>query len=161
LNDLRVELDISQNDFNKLTLRQRGVVTVDAYPERKWDGVIDEIAPEANRQKATVQVKVKILNPDELLRPDMNASVAFLGDQRAGAAAESAVVFVPAAAVRDDHVFVVVGEKVVRRSVKTSGNTPQGLRVEAGLIGGEDLVLNPPAEMKDGAPVRRKGAEAR
>src|SRR5581483_11219641 len=55
LNDLQVELDIAQDDFAKLSARQKGVVTVDAYPDRKYDGLIAEISPEANRQKATVQ----------------------------------------------------------------------------------------------------------
>ncbi len=77
LNDLQVELDINQNDFAKLGPKQKGVVTTDAYPDRKYQGIIYEISPEANRQKATVQVKVKVLNPDDYLRPEMNASVAF------------------------------------------------------------------------------------
>jgi HlyD family secretion protein len=161
LNDLEVELDISQNDFSRLSPKQKGAVTVDAYPDRKWNGAIDEISPEANRSKATVQVKVKILNPDEYLRPEMNASVAFLSNEpAAGAPAPAAgkpVVFVPSAAVRNDRVYILVGDKVVERAVKISGNTPQGLRVEDGLIGGEDLVLNPAADLKDGAKVRRKG----
>jgi len=161
LNDLRVELDISQNDFNKLGPKQKGVITVDAYPDKKWEGVIDEISPEANRQKATVQVKVKVLNPDEYLRPEMNASVAFLSDEKRGTtvSAGKPVVFVPPSTVRSDKVYIVVGEKVVERSIKTSGNTPQGLRVEDGLIGGEDLVVNPPADLKDGAKVQRKVQE--
>lgn len=157
LNDLRVELDISQNDFSKLGPKQKGVITVDAYPDKKWDGVIDEISPEANRQKATVQVTVKVLDPDEYLRPEMNASVAFLSDEKAGAAAAGKpVVFVPAAVVKNDRVYIVVGGKVMERTIKTSGNTPQGLRVEDGLIGGEDLVVNPPAELKDGMKVQVK-----
>src|ERR1051325_10432039 len=78
LNDLKVELDINQNDFAKLGPRQKGVVTTDAFPDRRYDGVIDEVSPEANRQKATVQVKVKILKPDDYLRPEIDASVAFL-----------------------------------------------------------------------------------
>lgn len=161
LNDLRVELDISQNDFNKLGSRQNGVITVDAYPDKKWQGRIDEISPEANRQKATVQVKVKVLNPDEFLRPEMNASVAFLSDEKpqtsaAPATAGKPVVFIPSSTVRNDHVFIVVGEKVVDRAIKTSGNTQQGLRVEDGLIGGEDLVVDPPADLKDGMKVQRK-----
>jgi HlyD family secretion protein len=160
LNDLRVELDISQNDFSKLSPKQKGVVSVDAYPDAKWDGVIDEISPEANRQKATVQVKVKILNPDDRLRPEMNAAVAFLSDSKPGAApvAGKPVVFVPPAAVRNDKVFVIVGDKVVEKAIKTSGSTPQGLRVEDGLVGGEDLVINPPADLKPGATVKKKGA---
>jgi HlyD family secretion protein len=52
-------------------------VTTDAFPDRKYDGFIKEISPEANRQKATVQIKVKIVKPDQFLRPEMNASVAF------------------------------------------------------------------------------------
>src|SRR5215472_15989099 len=57
LNDLQVELDIAQNDFSRLKPAQRGIVTVDAFPALKWEGQIAEMSPEANRQKATVQVK--------------------------------------------------------------------------------------------------------
>jgi len=64
LNDLQVELDIAQDDFARLTPTQKGVVTTDAYPDRKYDGQIAEISPQANRAKATVQVKVQILKPD-------------------------------------------------------------------------------------------------
>lgn len=158
LNDLKVELDISQNDFAKLGAKQKGIITVDAYPDKKWDGVIDEISPEANRQKATVQVKVKVLNPDEFLRPEMNASVAFVSSEKSAtpAAAGKPVVFIPTSTVREEKVYILLGDKVVVRAIRTSGNTPQGLRVEDGLIGGEDLIVNPPAGLKDGDKVRRK-----
>src|SRR4029077_8531773 len=55
LNDLRVELDVSQNDFAKITPKQPCWIVTDAYPDRKYQGVVDLISPEANRQKATVQ----------------------------------------------------------------------------------------------------------
>jgi HlyD family secretion protein len=160
LNDLQVELDINQNDFARLGAKQKGVITTDAYPDRKYDGVVEEISPEANRQKATVQVKVKVLAPDSYLRPDMNASVAFVSDEpkSAPSAPTKPVVYVPAAAVRGDAVYVVVGGKVLRRTVRVTGSTSEGQRVEEGLIGGEDLVLNPPAELKDGSKVKAKGA---
>jgi HlyD family secretion protein len=160
LKDLQVELDINQNDFAKLGPRQKGVVTTDAYPDRRYKGEIEEISPEANRQKATVQVKVQVLDPDEYLRPEMNASVAFIAEQKADAPAASAkpVILVPLASVKDNAVFVVLDGRAVRRQVRTGGNTPQGLRIEDGLIGGEDLIVNPPAELKDGDKVRvRKG----
>ena len=158
LRDLEVELDINQNDFAKLRPRQRGIVTVDAFPERKYEGVIDEISPEANRQKATVQVKVKILRPDEYLRPEMNASVSFAGEEKAAAGAAPAipVVVVPASAVRRDVVYVLFNGRAVRRPVKTGGLTVQGLRIEDGLAGGEEIIVNPPADLKDGARVRRR-----
>ena len=66
LNDLEVELDISQNDFAKLHSGQHGTVTTDAFPDRKYDGFIKEISPEANRQKATVQIKVKVVEARRL-----------------------------------------------------------------------------------------------
>ena len=159
LNDLEVELDISQNDFAKLHSGQHGIVTTDAYPDLKYDGYIKEISPEANRQKATVQIKVKVLKPDEHLRPEMNASVAFLSDQKPvqeTAAPARPVVIVPASAVRDGAVFVLFDGKVVRRAVKTGATSGQGILIEEGLIGGEEIVVAPPADLKDGNKVRRK-----
>jgi len=157
LNDLQVELDINQNDFAKLGPKQKGVVVTDAYPDRKYEGIIYEISPEANRQKATVQVKVKVLNPDDYLRPEMNASVAFVSEEKAQAAAAApgkAVVFVPSTSIRNDKVFVVLNGRAVARTVKTTGSTAEGIRVEDGLDGGEDLIVNPPADLKDGDKVK-------
>jgi HlyD family secretion protein len=158
LNDLEVELDINQNDFGKLGPKQPGVVTTDAYPDRKYQGVITEISPEANRQKATVQVKVKILKPDSYLRPEMNASVAFYAPDQPGSEQTQAkpMVTVPASAVRDGGVFVVVNGKAVRKAVKVAGTNSLGVEVAEGLIGGEDIVANPPANLKDGQKVRPK-----
>jgi len=159
LNDLEVELDIAQNDFAKLHAGQHGTVTTDAFPDRKYDGFIKEISPEANRQKATVQIKVKVVKPDEYLRPEMNASVAFIADARSAAAAAVTgrpVIIVPASAVRDNAVFVVLDGKAVRRPVKTGATSSQGIRIEEGLNGGEDLIADPPADLKDGAKVRQK-----
>ncbi len=163
LNDLKVEIDVNQNDFAKLGPHQKGVVTTDAFPDRKYDGVIDEISPEANRQKATVQVKVKVLHPDQYLRPEMNASVAFISDAKpveSGSIAKPSIV-VPLSAVRSGSVFVVAGGRAVKRSVKTGATTTvaggaQGVHIEDGLIGGEDLILSPPADLKDGDRVKQK-----
>lgn len=160
LKDLEVELDISQADFNKLSgPKQKASVSVDAYPDKKWDGAIYQIAPEADRQKATVQVKVKILNPDEFLRPEMNATVAFLSDAPVASAAAAPVrttLYVPPSAVRDGAVFVILDGKAVARKVKTGTMSSQGVRVEDGLYGGEDVILNPPAELRDGMKVVSK-----
>jgi HlyD family secretion protein len=159
LNDLEVELDISQNDFAKLHDRQHGVITTDAFPDRKYDGYIKEISPEANRLKATVQIKVKVAKPDEYLRPEMNASVAFLSDEKPVSttnAATKPVVLAPASAIKDGAVFVLLDGRAVRRVVKTGAVSAQGVRIDQGLIGGEDLIVNPPAGLKDGDKVRQK-----
>jgi HlyD family secretion protein len=166
LNDLEVELDIAQNDFAKLHSNQHGTVTTDAFPDRKYDGFIKEISPEANRQKATVQIKVKISQPDTYLRPEMNASVAFAAEEKpavtstsvAGEPAARPVVLVPASALHDGAVFVLLDGKALRRTVTTGATSPQGVRVERGLVGGEDLITNPPPGLKDGDKVRQKAA---
>jgi hypothetical protein len=67
------------------------------------------------------------------------------------------MVVIPASAVRDNAVFVVSEDnKAVRRAVKLGGTNAQGVVIENGLIGGEDVVVNPPAELKDGQKVRVK-----
>jgi HlyD family secretion protein len=157
--DLQVELDVSQNDFARLAARQPAVVTTDAYPDRKYQGAIAEISPEANRQKATVQVKVGISGPDAYLRPEMNASVAFQAVAKAAQSGDQALaplISIPAFAVREGVVFIVVDGRAARRSVLTAGTTPQGVSVANGLIGGEDLILNPPTDLKEGQKVRIK-----
>lgn len=156
MNDLQVELDINQNDFAKLGPKQHAVITTDAYPDRKYNGAIYEISPEANRQKATVLVKVKVLNPDSYLRPEMNASVAFVADAQPKSEVTSAqpVVIVPPSAIKDGAVFIMLQGRAVRRPVRTAGTLAQGVRVEQGLIGGEDVIVNPPADLKDGQRVK-------
>lgn len=158
LNDLEVELDISQNDFGKLSMKQNTTITVDAYPDKKWSGWIKELSPEANRQKATVQVKVKVANPDEFLRPEMNATVAFLGAPETGTAGKSSV-YIPPAALADGKVWVVQSGVAAQRTVKTGGNTPAGIRIDAGLQGGEELIVNPPKDLKSGARVIVRGSK--
>ena len=78
-----------------------------------------------------------------------------------GSAADSAakpVVIIPAAALRDGAVFVLLEGKALRRAVKTGATSTQGVRVEQGLVGGEDLITNPPPGLKDGDKVRQKAA---
>jgi HlyD family secretion protein len=151
LNDLQVELDINQSDFPKLGPQQKGYITTDAYPDRKYDGFIEQVSPEADRSKATVQVKVRVANPDDYLRPDMNATVAFYNPAgQASRTAPSRGVAVPASAIQEGAVFVAVDGKARRRAVTTGGTSGSGVMVTSGLIGGEDVIVNPPAGLKDG-----------
>ena len=161
LNDIQVELDIAQDDFSKLGPKQKAIVTVDAYPDRKYDGEIREISPEANRQKATIQVKVQILNPDAYLRPEMNATVKFqAGDSQKSENAQSAGVFLPTAAVRDRDgkkiVLLAFNGKALQREVQIASQRSDGFLVK-GLIGGESVITTAPPGLKDGDRIRIKG----
>jgi HlyD family secretion protein len=78
LGDLQVEIDLSEEYVAKVRTDQKCRVVPEAYPDRSYDGYVAEKAPEANRQKGTLQVKVQILNPDEFLTPELTAKVIFL-----------------------------------------------------------------------------------
>jgi HlyD family secretion protein len=162
LNDIQVELDIAQDDFAKLSPKQESIVTLDAFKDRSYKGEIAEMSPEANRQKATVQVKVQILQPDSYLRPEMNATVQFKAkpNQDQGAATKRTYVFVPTAALRDKDgskfVLLAIKGKTLRRDVHVQGQRTGGYLVDS-LIGGEDVITAGPADLQDGQKIRIKG----
>ena len=79
LRDLQVEIDLGESDLAKVAIGQRCVVSPEAYGDRKYEGEVVEIAPEASRQKGTLQVKVQIRNPDRYLTPELSARVDFVG----------------------------------------------------------------------------------
>lgn len=76
--DLQVEIDVSEADLSKISLNQKCRVSPEAYAEKTYPGVVAEIAPEANRSKGTLGIKVQILNPDNFLTPELSAKVEFL-----------------------------------------------------------------------------------
>jgi HlyD family secretion protein len=160
LNDIQVELDIAQSDFARLGPKQKGIVSVDAYPDRKYNGEIAQISPEANRQKATVQVKVQVLNPDEYLRPEMNATVKFLADEKKSTSTQPAGAFVPASALKDHDgkkvVYLAFDGKARMREVHVLSQRTDGFLVD-GLVGGESVISTPPQDLKDGDSIKIKG----
>ena len=121
------------------------------------------MSPEANRQKATVQVKVQILQPDSYLRPEMNATVQFKATQNKNdknAAARQSFVFVPTAAVHDSDgkkfIFIAFNGKALRREVHVQGQRSGGYLVDS-LVGGENVITTAPANLEDGQKIRIKG----
>jgi HlyD family secretion protein len=158
LNDLQVELDISQADFARLKMGQRAEIIPEAFSNLKYTGFIAEIAPEANRAKATVQVKVKVDNPDEHLRPEMNARVNFLAEESTAQSKSSPRVLVPKAAVvrRDGSafVFVVKGNRVEQRSIRLGDESGDFYFVLEGLSGGESAATTGADKLRDGDRVK-------
>ncbi|HEY2083551.1 MAG TPA: efflux RND transporter periplasmic adaptor subunit [Verrucomicrobiae bacterium] len=76
--DLQVEIDVNEADLSKISLGQKCRVSPEAYPDKTYGGVVAEIAPEADRAKGTLQIKVQILSPDRFLTPELSAKVEFL-----------------------------------------------------------------------------------
>ena len=159
LNDLQVELDISQTDFARLKMDQRAEIIPEAYPNLRYNGFIEEIAPEANRAKSTIQVKVKVENPNQQLRPEMNARVNFLAENTAGNQNNSVGrVLVPKQAVvqKDNSafVFVVKGDKVEQRTIRAGEEIGEDYLVLEGLSGNESVAVAGVDKLRDGDRVK-------
>jgi RND family efflux transporter MFP subunit len=162
LDTLEVEADVAESNVARLRDGQPAEVTVEAFPDRRYRAVLRQVIPTADRTKATVQVKVTILDKDVDLKPEMSSKVTFLEPQAAPAAGAppAPVIKVPASAVarRGDQtvVFEVQGGKVRQRPI-TAGPEREGqVEVKQGLAGGESLVARPPDDMRDGDAVRTK-----
>jgi len=170
LSTLEVEVDVNEAYIAGVRRGQPAEIVLDAYPGESFPGHVRQIVPTADRQKATVLVRVAIDSQDPRILPEMGARVVFLepqaeeapGAEPAQAAAPR--IFVPAAAVRSEageDVVYVVAEGYARRRVIEAGPVTGGEReVRNGLIGGETLVVNPPTQLTDGARVRIVGGNA-
>ena len=159
LQDLQVELDINQNDFARLGPQQRASVTTDAYPDRKYAGYIVEMSPEANRQKATVQVKVQILQA--------RCVPATRDERQRGLRCRERRQRQLSSPPGQRSLFQRAQYAMVRclcsstdaqcdAPSKTGPSSGSGVRVDEGLHGGEDLIVNPPASCKTAAGCARK-----
>jgi HlyD family secretion protein len=164
LDTLEAEADVSESNVARLGPDQPAEVTVEAFPDRNYRAVLRQIIPTADRTKATVQVKVTLLEKDPQLRPEMSAKVQFLEPvkaEAAPAAVAAPVVTAPAAAVVQREgkpvVFEVVGGRVRQLGVLTGPERQGQVVVKEGLRGTETLVVRPPDTLKDGDAVRSKG----
>lgn len=161
LNDMQVEVDLNQTDLARVRMHQTCLVSLEAYPDRNYLGRVVQMAPEANRQKSTVQVKVQVLDPDERMRPELNARVSFLDELRTGAdSIPRARVFAPVSALieRDGTPTVVVadGARARLRAVRRGMETPSGVEITDGVTGTERVLVKPPDGIRDGAAIRQK-----
>ena len=145
---LEVEVDVNEAYIARVRAGQGARITVDAYPDTSFRGAVRQVVPTADRQKATVQVKVSILDHDPRILPEMGARVEFLEAQRsavAGAPAPSRVT-VPAAAVQTDAgtpvVWIVANGRLERREVAALPVSGGMREVRSGLTGGEQLLVS-------------------
>ncbi len=158
---LEVQVEVPETNLAAVVLGAPARIFLDAYPEHAYAGEVLRIWPTANRQKATVEVRVGFAEPDERLRPEMGARVVFT----AGAAAEAvpaaeiaAALLLPRSAVvsieGQAHVFVLERDVARQRAVVLGGERSGRVIVERGLTSGERVVDAPPDSLRDGERVR-------
>lgn len=154
---LEIEVDVGESFINRVKAGQVTEATLDAYPEWKIPGKVIAIIPTADRQKATVKVRVGFDQLDPRILPQMGVKVAFQGDEPAEPAAARATLTVPREAVLQsagqDVVWIVRAGKAERRAVTVAGSIGNETSVTAGLAFGETVILNAPATLADGAAV--------
>ena len=159
MRSLEIEVDVNESYINRVQPDQDVTAVLDAYPDWQIPARVITTVPAADRQKATVLVRIGFRDLDPRILPDMGVKVTFLrpaGD--AGSAVTTqAVTLVPRAAVRTTgdtaHVFVVRGEVVERRAIRVGGTDGDRLEVQAGLQAGDRVVLSPPESLQDGSLV--------
>ncbi|MGH7720437.1 MAG: efflux RND transporter periplasmic adaptor subunit [Gemmatimonadaceae bacterium] len=151
LGTLEVEVDVNEAYIGRVHGGQRARITLDAYPDTSFRGETRQVVPTADRQRATVQVKVSILDDDPRILPEMGAKVDFLEDEPQTAAAAGSPpppprITVPAAAVRNaggQTVVWVVREGRLESRAVTAGPVSAGVReIRSGLSGGEQLLVS-------------------
>jgi RND family efflux transporter MFP subunit len=164
MNSLEAEVDVNEANVSQLGPNQPAEITVQAIPNHTYKGVLRQIIPTADRTKATVTVKVSILDKDKYLRPEMSCNVTFLEPQKKTQNAEAApqrVITVPKDAVitRDGKpaVFAIEDNKARAMPITTGADLRGQVIVKQGLAGGETIVSNPPQKLKDGDTVKVKG----
>jgi len=156
LNTLEVEADVNEGSIAQLREGQPAEITVDAFPGQKWRGVLRQIIPTADRAKAIVKVKVKILDPGDRLLPEMSATATFLNTRRSDAELhETAKLWVPAPAITNGRVAIVDGQGHVAFRAVTTGAVREGrIEVTSGLRDGDRIVTEKLDQLKDGQLVK-------
>jgi RND family efflux transporter MFP subunit len=163
LSTLEVEVDVNEAYIARVGSAQPARITLDAYPDTTFRGRVRQVVPTADRQRATVQVKVAILEHDPRILPEMGAKVEFLEEAATGAAAAAGSVAprrltVPAAAIRSENgrdvVWLVRDGRLERREVEAGPVSGSLREIRSGLAGGEVLLVGGVENPRPGQRVR-------
>jgi HlyD family secretion protein len=160
---LYVGADVNEANLSKLGAKQPAEISLDAVPDRTYHGYLRQIVPAADRQKATVRVKVAFLDADDKILPDLSARVSFTAEPTTGKTGRTRVL-VPAAAVRTidgkTGVFRIVEGRAKFQPVQKGPEAQGQVEILQGLSGGEQLISSSSGEIRDGDRVRVEGEKS-
>ena len=164
LEHLEVDCDVKEDYIARVAIGQSAEVAVDAVPGHRYQGRVRKVIPMGDRARATIKVKVEILDVDERLFPEMSSTVYFLpqeGDAAAAAAkstSEKRVFARTTAIVREEsgaYAWVVEkGDRLARTPVQLGDERDGRIEISQGLAGGERVVLDPPPDLRPGELVK-------
>jgi len=158
MNSNEIEVDVNELYISRVQDGQPVTAILDAYPDWEIPSRVRTIIPSADRQKATVKVRVSFLKLDPRILPDMGIKVTFLGaEQKKAAGADAATILIPRSAVHDENgkniVFLVKDDKTERRAVTLGGSRGSDTEVLAGVSIGDTVVVKGPENLRDGQSV--------
>ena len=161
MGSLQVEVDVSESNLEKIRNGQRCEITLDAFPQARYEGVVDTIVPTADRAKATVLTKVRFKNRDNRVLPEMSAKVAFLSDPPSETGRKESPAVEPAAVVQRGEkkvAFRLRGNQVEEVPVELGEPAGNRIEIKKGLSPGDRVVLNPSKKLAAGDKVEIKAA---
>ncbi len=157
MSSLEIEVDVSESYINRVQSGQPVQATLDSYPDWKIPAKVIAIIPTADRQKATVKVRVSFDQLDPRILPDMSVKVAFLSAANEETKTVQRSVSIPKDAIQERDgrkvVWVVKDGKAERRAITVGAETGDEVTIAAGVTGGETVVLQPPATIAEGDKV--------
>ena len=161
MSSLEIEVDVSESYINRVRAGQPVEAVLDAYPDWRIPAHVITTVPSADRQKATVRVRIGFEALEPRILPDMGVKVSFLEERAPEAAAQQRPrVLVPAAAVRTadgtSFVFLVRDGRVERRAVKAGAADGDQVEVVSGLNAGDRVVVEGPPTLADGTRVKER-----
>ena len=157
MDSLQVEADVSESNLKQIKAGQPCEIQLDAVPDTRFKGAIHMVVPTADRTKATVMVKVKFLNIDSRILPEMSAKVAFLSREVSGDEQQPRLaVSQKALKARNGAttVFLVKGIRVDEVKVVTGPQLGDMVEIKDGLKPGEKIVISPPSKLRDGSRIK-------
>ncbi len=160
MSSLEVEADVSESNIERIRTGQPCEIVLDAYPQVRYKAVVGKIVPTADRAKATVLTKVKFVERDERVLPEMSAKVTFLAKTPEGNASSQAIIAAPAAAILDRDgkkvAYVINGDQLVERDVEVGGIVGSNVEIRSGLVAGELVAMRPQEKFAGGMKVKIK-----
>jgi RND family efflux transporter MFP subunit len=160
MKSLEIEVDVNESYIARVREAMPVTAILDAYPDWKIPGKVRTVIPTADRQKATVKVRISFVELDPRILPDMGVKVTFLGDEAKGVRPGATTLLVPKSAVRSDNgssiVYVYHDGRVERRAVRLGGATGSDQQIIAGLTAGDQVVVSPPEGIHDSTRVELK-----
>jgi len=156
MSTLEVEADISESSLSKVKLEQPCEIQLDALPDARFRWVLHRLVPTVDRSKATVMAKIRFVDSDPRILPEMSAKVAFLAREMPPGERAPRTVVQPAAIVTRNgrtEVFVVKGDRATAVEIRTGAKIGEMIEVVSGVSPGERVVVRPPRALRDGSKV--------